>query len=95
MINIRNSLKSLIYSKSLKVSMMRNPESSIGTLINHLTSDTEKICYLFYRINGIVFVVIALFLGYFIMYLFVGMAIIAGMTMQGLFIIWYHKFYKT
>lgn len=60
---------------------MRSLDHSTGSLLNHVSTDVAKVRMLFAKLRFILHLLIALFGGYSVMYLFVGWAILGGIVM--------------
>ncbi len=77
-INTSNAINGLVYEKALRFSIIRSPEHSQGSLINHIQVDSQKLYYLGMAVGGVVVLPLMIGVGIYFMWAAVGYSFVAG-----------------
>ena len=77
---LKCGLVALIYSKVLKISLIRNREHSVGSIVNHYEIDCNKLEWLMNTIQDLVVIPIQILIGIGVIFWMVGSAFLAGIV---------------
>ena len=81
---LKYSLVSLLYSKTLSISLIRSKEHSIGSIVNLYEIDCEKVKTLMTVLQDVLITPIQILIGIGIIYYLIGTAFIAGLAVMGI-----------
>lgn len=71
-------MNSLVYEKSLRFSLIRSAEHSVGSLINHIQVDSQKLQLLGEALGNVIALPILILVGIYLMYSAAGLSFLAG-----------------
>lgn len=79
---LKSALVALIYSKALKISIIRNKEHSIGSIVNHYEIDCDKLEWLMNIIQDLIVLPTQIMIGIGVLYWMIGRVFLGGFILM-------------
>ena len=76
---MNSAISAAIFQKALKISILRSKDHSVGSLVNHMQIDAQKLVYLSVYLSTIVIFPFQLAVGIAILYYVVGISFSIGL----------------
>lgn len=79
-----NAINGLIYDKTLRYSLIRSKDQSLGQIMNYMQVDANKLLWITYQFSALVSMPAQIILAIIMMYQFIGISFVAGVIVIGL-----------
>lgn len=73
-----NAVNALVFEKAMNFSLIRSVDHSVGSLMNHIQVDSEKLYYLGMALGGAISLPLLIAAGVYFMYAAVGISFLSG-----------------
>jgi len=78
-IKTSNALNGVIYSKTLRFSLMRSVEHNQGSLVNHIQVDSERLTWTAWEMSNVMNLPVILGIGIYFLWVSVGISFLSGL----------------